>query len=98
MVDRISVRVGDHSIKNETDCETIKRVQRCNPPVQDLFVEEVIPHPEYNPVIYKNDIGLLRVSTMNFDVGKSQTTDTFRIDIKKTRFRKRTACLSTSWT
>lgn len=86
MVDRVSVRVGEHSIKNETDCETIKRIQRCNPPVQNLFVEEKIPHPQYNPVIYQNDIGLIRVSTMNFNYGKSQTTDTLRINLKKKTF------------
>lgn len=60
-------------------------MQRCNPPVQNLFVQEIIPHPQYDPAVYKNDIGLLRVSTMNFNVGKSKkkNTNIARIDLKK---------------
>ncbi|XP_060521818.1 phenoloxidase-activating factor 3-like [Cylas formicarius] len=63
------IRVGEHSIRNSTDCELQPNNSiKCAPPVQDLDIEEVIPHPSYNAASFTNDIGLLRVSSMNFGV------------------------------
>lgn len=68
----VSVRVGEYSIKNDTDCEEENNPQRtlkCNPPVQDLEVEEIISHPQFlvKSSNIVNDIALLRVSKMRKD-------------------------------
>lgn len=34
----------------------------CNPPVQDIDIEKLIPHPNYNFPRYSNDIGLVRMA------------------------------------
>lgn len=65
----VSVRVGEYSLKNDTDCEVKDDPQKgvtllCSPPVQDLEIEEIIPHPEFlgGGKNVHNDIALLRVS------------------------------------
>lgn len=68
---RLGVRVGEHDIQSKIDCQTAADgTKKCNGPVQDLAIEKIIPHPEYNTKIIQNDIGLLRVSKMNLSVGK----------------------------
>ncbi|XP_018569134.1 melanization protease 1-like [Anoplophora glabripennis] len=66
----IGVRVGDYDTSTKVDCEkqddgTTKCVDE---PVQDLFIEKIIPHPnftkEYENENGFNDIGLLRVKGM----------------------------------
>lgn len=43
----------------------------CAPPVQDIAIAEIIPHPEYSPTTYMNDIGLLRLAApINISVGE----------------------------
>lgn len=64
----VAVRVGEHSINNDTDCEVLNNKRTCNPPVQDLKIEEVIPHPKFGTSSFLNDIGLIRVSTINLDL------------------------------
>ncbi|XP_076268845.1 phenoloxidase-activating factor 3-like isoform X2 [Rhynchophorus ferrugineus] len=65
----VTVRVGEHSIKNSTDCEIQPNKKlKCNPPVQDLRVEEIIPHPYFNKTTLTNDIGLIRVSNINLNL------------------------------
>lgn len=62
----IGVRVGEFNIPTSRDCETLQGGQvRCAPPVQDVSVEQIIPHPADPNDPYANDIGLLRVSRMN---------------------------------
>ena len=43
---------------------------KCAAPVQDLGVEEILPHPEFNITVISNDIALLKVTKMNLNVGK----------------------------
>jgi len=65
----VGVRVGEYSLSNDTDCEVQndrKKTLKCNPPVQDLKIEEIIAHHQFE-VKTKNvisDIALLRVSRM----------------------------------
>ncbi|XP_077300204.1 CLIP domain-containing serine protease HP8-like isoform X2 [Arctopsyche grandis] len=56
------VRVGEHDIRNETDCEGEADALDCAPPPQDFTIEEILPHPSYSPVRLQDDIGLLRLS------------------------------------
>ncbi|KAJ8925739.1 hypothetical protein NQ315_009587 [Exocentrus adspersus] len=66
----VGVRVGEHKISTKVDCEIRHNGKEfCSPnSVQDLAIEEVIIHPQFNRSIIVNDIGLLRVSEMNMDV------------------------------
>ncbi|KAG5896191.1 hypothetical protein JTB14_016965 [Gonioctena quinquepunctata] len=65
----LGVRVGEHNILTRTDCEIQPNGRRkCAGPVQDLAIEEIIPHPRFNATVIYNDIGLLRVSRMNLNV------------------------------
>ncbi|XP_044263813.1 melanization protease 1-like isoform X2 [Tribolium madens] len=59
----LGVRVGEHDIRTVTDCEINKHNERfCAPPFQDLQIEKIIPHPQFNKKFLTNDIALLRVA------------------------------------
>lgn len=59
----VAVRLGEHDLSSELDCNTEDdEVPRCNPPIQDIGVEKLIPHELYNTPRYANDIGLVRLS------------------------------------
>ncbi|XP_064211535.1 serine protease grass isoform X1 [Tribolium castaneum] len=59
----LGVRVGEHDLRTVTDCETNKDKERfCAPPFQDLQIEKVIPHQQYNAKFLTDDIALLRVA------------------------------------
>ena len=46
------------------DCEEIEENERdCADPVQDILVEKIITHPEYDTINYFNDIALIRLAT-----------------------------------
>lgn len=61
---RIEVRLGEHDLRTERDCQDV-----CAPPVQDIAVEEIIPHPRYRRP-EKNDIGLIRLQwDITFNAG-----------------------------
>uniref|UniRef100_A0A1L8DQE9 CLIP domain-containing serine protease n=2 Tax=Nyssomyia neivai TaxID=330878 RepID=A0A1L8DQE9_9DIPT len=51
------VRVGEYDTTKDQDCKD----GECLPKVQDILVEEIIVHPEYNPRKHKNDIALIRL-------------------------------------
>ncbi|KAJ8960289.1 hypothetical protein NQ318_004014 [Aromia moschata] len=70
MLSRLGVRVGEHVISTQIDCEIDNDgTQKCSKyPVQDLGVEDVIIHPEFSKDIILNDIGLVRVTKMNLAV------------------------------
>jgi secreted trypsin-like serine protease len=70
---RLGVRVGEHNIKTRIDCEIKDGEQICAPPFKDLSIEEIIPHPNYNAKAFTNDIGLLRVSSMDLTQGTDVT-------------------------
>lgn len=63
---RANVRVGEYNLLTDKDCDT-HNPNVCLPPVQDLTVEKVIVHPEYNNLV--NDIALLRVTKINLEAG-----------------------------
>lgn len=47
--------------------------ETCAPPVQDLKIAEIIPHPLYNNPPFQHDIGLLRVDPpINLSVGNNE--------------------------
>lgn len=58
MINRVSVRLGEHKLSQEIDCES----SRCAPEPLDISVDEKIAHREYNSPIIHNDIGLIRLS------------------------------------
>lgn len=60
--DLIGVRVGEHNLATEFDCD-LDDERSCLPPVQDIEISEKIVHPQYrmdNGDIL-HDIGLLRL-------------------------------------
>ncbi|XP_030765186.1 CLIP domain-containing serine protease 2-like isoform X2 [Sitophilus oryzae] len=64
------VRLGEYDRSNsEEDCDS----NYCTAPVQDFYVENVIPHQKYNPKTFDNDIALLRLtSEADFSYGNVQ--------------------------
>ena len=65
---RMTVRLGEHEIKNEfipeKDCNDNYFYETCNKVYQDLDVEDVIINPKYNPYpVEINDIALIRLKT-----------------------------------
>ena len=65
---RITVRLGEHEIKNEfspeKDCNDNYFYETCNKIYQDLDVEDVIINPKYRPrPVEINDIALIRLKT-----------------------------------
>ncbi|XP_077300193.1 CLIP domain-containing serine protease B4-like isoform X3 [Arctopsyche grandis] len=57
------VRVGEHNIKTDMDCEGKEDDLDCASPPQDIDVEETVIHPMYNNPLKQNDIALLRLKT-----------------------------------
>lgn len=62
----VVVRVGEHNTDTSVDCETTllnnKASTVCAPPVQDIEVAEIIPHPRFSVTVKTNDIGLIRLA------------------------------------
>ncbi|KAK3909566.1 Serine protease easter [Frankliniella fusca] len=63
----VTVRLGEHDTRTDEDCSMLNGVKVCAPPVQDVRVEEVLPHPEFVRQTNKrdglwNDIALLRLA------------------------------------
>lgn len=65
------IRVGEHDIRTEEDCETIDGEKQCAPPYKDVRIEEVIPNEQFDSTTLANDIALLRVSRL--DITQSKT-------------------------
>lgn len=61
-----AVRLGEYDLNTEIDCQVFDETdingKVCNPPAQDIPVEKLIPHPEYNIPKYANDIALIRLA------------------------------------
>ena len=60
---RAAVRLGEHNLKEDPDCEeTFSGTSTCNETPQDFKIEEVIAHTDYaKPVAFRNDIALIRL-------------------------------------
>ncbi|KAF2896601.1 hypothetical protein ILUMI_09576, partial [Ignelater luminosus] len=59
------VRLGEYSLLNKTDCMEDSDVYECSSNVQDLGIDQVIPHPQYQELGFFfaiNDIGLIRLN------------------------------------
>ncbi|XP_068082095.1 CLIP domain-containing serine protease B4 [Anabrus simplex] len=58
-----SVRLGEHNLDEETDCDVETKV--CAPEPLNIDVEEGVPHPQYKGAVnksdQKNDIALIRL-------------------------------------
>ncbi|KAJ3647659.1 hypothetical protein Zmor_019524 [Zophobas morio] len=54
----LGVRLGEYDISLEHECDDH---QNCEPPVQDIIIDKVIIHKNYNPSTYINDIALVRL-------------------------------------
>lgn len=58
----VSVRLGEYDVSQEVDCQVTNKEKVCAPPVQDIRVERIIPHPGFNNPRWANDIALLRLA------------------------------------
>jgi Trypsin/Regulatory CLIP domain of proteinases len=63
----IAVRLGEYDRTTDPDCRPVddddeQSQQECNPPVQDISIDKLLPHPNYNTPRYANDIGLVRLT------------------------------------
>jgi hypothetical protein len=56
-----AIRLGEYDVQTNPDCDP-DNPDDCNPPVQDIEVEKLIPHEQYNNPRYSNDIGLVRLA------------------------------------
>lgn len=51
-----AIRLSEYDLQTNPDCDP-DNANDCNPPVQDIEVEKLIPHEQYNNPRYSNDIG-----------------------------------------
>ncbi|XP_065372231.1 transmembrane protease serine 9-like [Calliphora vicina] len=54
-----AVRLGEFQISTPVDCTNVIRKKQCAPPVEDVEIEEVIIHENYQSIY--NDIALIRL-------------------------------------
>ncbi|XP_063697738.1 melanization protease 1-like isoform X1 [Culicoides brevitarsis] len=59
----VSVRLGEYDVNKNVDCEVTDGEEICAPPVQDIPIERIIPHPGFNQPRWANDIALLRLAS-----------------------------------
>lgn len=57
----IAVRLGEHQISTVEDCQNLFRKTICAPPVEDIGIEDIIIHENYQRNLY-HDIALLRLN------------------------------------
>ncbi|XP_058981501.1 uncharacterized protein LOC109611842 [Musca domestica] len=57
----IGVRLGEHDISTVYDCLQLGAIFKCNPPVEDFRIENIISHPEYSSEDHINDIALIKL-------------------------------------
>ena len=66
--------MGEHDLDTEKDCEEIDEDNfSCAEPVQNILVEKIITHQEYNKgegTLHENDIALLRLASPAIRKGK----------------------------
>lgn len=73
-----AVRLGEYDLSTNPDCRQVDQDLRdCNPPYQDVPIDELIPHADYNMPRYTNDIALVRLARAP-DMTQGET-DTYRV-------------------
>lgn len=55
------MRLGEHTISTEKDCDDPENEKTCNPPVQDIEIERIITHEGHDNKKKINDIALIRL-------------------------------------
>ncbi|XP_072390343.1 phenoloxidase-activating factor 3-like [Diabrotica undecimpunctata] len=64
----LGVRLGEYDISNkEIDCIGSGNDRECNEPIQDVAIEDIISHSNFDSTQFINDIGLLRVKKIEFN-------------------------------
>ena len=59
---RVSVILGEHNTLEPTDCVGEGQRRKCNPPTQEIDIEESIYHKDFRPAPrFANDIALIRL-------------------------------------
>ncbi|KAL9893732.1 serine protease grass-like isoform 1-T1 [Glossina fuscipes fuscipes] len=57
----IGVRLGEHDLSNDVDCEQRGTKEFCAPPVENFGVERIIIHPKYTVRSTSNDVALVKL-------------------------------------
>ncbi|XP_070490271.1 CLIP domain-containing serine protease B9-like isoform X2 [Chironomus tepperi] len=96
--DLTSVRLGEHTISKETDCDELGA---CADPVQDIAIEKKIKHPSYKRASApKNDIAILKLvspaDTTKNNVKTICLPTTEATDIETVKSKK-TTLIITGW-
>lgn len=59
------IRLGEYDTTKVIDCtETDGKGYECMPEIVAIPIEQIIPHPDYNPGSIKNDIALMRMKEL----------------------------------
>lgn len=56
------MRVGEHDITTDIDCQGQDRDRTCNEKHQDFGIEQVTYHPEYSRTKLHNDVAVIRLN------------------------------------
>ncbi|XP_032590058.2 serine protease grass-like [Drosophila grimshawi] len=59
----LEVRLGEHRISTEQDCDDIGNTRICAPPVRDISFDNIFVHENYSRDPAENDIALIKLST-----------------------------------
>ncbi|KAF5308212.1 hypothetical protein FQR65_LT06392 [Abscondita terminalis] len=63
-ITNLEITYCEHDTSSNIDCNVVYGGKLdCAESVQDIEIEKVIPHPEYNSITLDNDIGLIRLAT-----------------------------------
>lgn len=60
----VGVRLGEHDLQSEQDCEGEEEFKICADPHQDLSIEKIVVHEDYNATgrNFQSDIALIRLA------------------------------------
>ncbi|XP_022228464.2 serine protease grass-like isoform X2 [Drosophila obscura] len=57
----VAVRLGEHNTTSEQDCKMLRSEIYCQPPYEDIGIENIIVHEGYLRYTQNNDIALIRL-------------------------------------
>ena len=55
----IGVRLGEHNIATNPDCQRSRKISYCAPPVEDVGIANILPHPDFNGRTLSNDVAII---------------------------------------